>query len=513
MINQKKSGVVLSYINTVLSLCITVFLTPFILKSLGESEYGVYKMIASFASQLVIINFGIGTVVSRFVAKYNALEQKKEKENFLFMILIISVLISSLIGLVGYLLSFGIDEFFGNSLTESQIDLAKKLYLILTATTTVSVFRDMFTGIIQGNERFVPAKVIGLLRLILRVILIIILLKLGYSSLAIVTLDLVLSILVTVVEMFYSFVIVKERIKFYYWDKKEFFGCMTFSGAIILQSIVNQVNQNIDSIILGATIVENVTKIVTLYSFALVIYNSYGNITSIVSSVFMPQVTRMVVKDASSEELSDVVIRVGRYQMMMAGGVVFGFILCGQNFLHIWVGEEYVDAYYSALLLIIPTTIPLVESVAVSILDAKMKRMVRSVVLVITAIFNVISSVIFIKMFGYIGAAIGTALSIIVGHGIIMNVYYHKYIGLNVKRIFLQIFKGILPCAVISAIICTPISYFVPNTVLGFVVKVITFVVIYGVLLYFFGMNKSEKETTVGAFLKKINKVVGRLKK
>lgn len=513
MVNQKKAGVILSYINTVLSMCVNIFLTPFLVSSLGAAEYGVYKIIASFASQLVIINFGIGSLVTRFVAKYNALEQKKEKENFLFMILIISLLISGVIGVVGFSLSSGIEGLFGNSLSVSEIALAKKLYLILVATTVVSVFRDMFSGIMLGHEKFVASRVISLGRIVFRVLAIIIFLKCGFSSIAIVTIDLAIAVAITVAEMLYSFVVVKEKIKFYYWDKSEFLLSLSFSGALVLQSIVNQVNQNLPSVILGATITENVTAIVTLYSFALLIYNTYANMTGVLGSIFVPQVTKMVVKDATPKQLTDIVISVGRYQMMIAGAVVFGFILCGRNFLSIWVGEQYIDAYWPTLVLIIPVTIPLVESVAVSILDAKMKRMVRSVVLVIMAVLNVVSSVIFIKFFGYMGAAYGSALAMLLGHGLIMNLYYHKKIGLNIKRVFTEVSKGILPCAIITVLVCAPVSIFIKNTFAGFIVKVGAFVLVYGLLLYFFGFNKTEKETTVGTMLKIINKVTRRLKR
>ncbi len=513
MINQKKVGIILSYFNTVLNMCVTMFLTPFLISSLGESEYGVYKIVASFASQLVIINFGIGSLVTRFVAKFNALEQKKEKENFLFMTLIISLVISASIGMVGYSLSAGVDSLFGASLTDSEIQLAKNLYLVLVTTTVISVFRDMFSGIMLGHERFVASRLIALGRIVFRVVAIIVLLKCGFTSMSIVVTDLVIAVVITIVEMMYCFAFLKEKIKFYYWDKKEFVLCLSFAGALVLQSIVNQVNQNLASVILGATITENVTAVVTLYSFALVIYNTYGNLTSVFSGVFVPQVTKMVVKDATPKQLTDIVISVGRYQMMIAGAVIFGFILCGKNFLSIWVGEEYTDAYWPTLILIIPVTIPFIESVAIAILDAKMKRMVRSIVLVIMALFNVISSIIFIKLFGYMGAAYGSALAMLLGHGLIMNLYYHKKIGLNIKRIFLEISKGILPSAVITAVVCAPISIFVKNTLIGFIAKGSVFILIYGLLLYFFGMNKTEKDTTVGAVLKVVNKVTRRLKR
>lgn len=507
LINQKKAGVLLTYFNTALNMCVTLLFTPFLISQLGESEYGVYKIMSSFASQLAIINFGIGSLVMRYIAKYNALEEKKEKENFLFMALMISAIISLAVGAVGFSLQFAIDTMFADSLTVTEIVLAKKLYLILVATTVVSVFRDFFSGIVRGHERFAFSVGISTVRIIVRVSVIAVLILCGFSSVSIVATDFAIAVSILLFEMIYSFGLLKEKIKFHYWDKKEFLLCMSFAGALVLQSIVNQVNQNLDSVILGAAIKENTMAIVTLYSFALVIYTTYGNLTGAFSNVFVPKVTKMIFKDATPEQLTDIVIRVGRYQMMISGAIIFGFVLLGKNFLTLWVGEQYVNAYYPTLILIIPATIPLVESVAVSILDAKMKRMVRSVVLVVMVVFNIAFSLIFIKFFGYIGAAMGTAVSMIIGHGLIMNWYYSKKIGLNIKRLFFEVCKGILPCAVITSLICFLPAKYLPCGYIGFVIKGIIFVAVYCSLLYFFAMNKDEKSQTVDVFKRFIKKL------
>ena len=82
-----------------------------------------------------------------------------------------------------------------------------------------------------------------------------------------------------------------------------------------------------------------------------------------------------------------------------------GLILFGKNFIRIWAGKAYTNSYYIALLLIIPTCIPLIQSLGVSILQAKNKHKFRSVLLVCISVFNVIISVPLTKLYGGIGAA------------------------------------------------------------------------------------------------------------
>ena len=56
----------------------------------------------------------------------------------------------------------------------------------------------------------------------------------------------------------------------------------------------------------------------------------------------------------------------------------------------------------------------------------------RAIVYLFIAIANVAISIPLIKLMGPIGAALGTAISLIAGNIIFMNIYYQKRIGLDI---------------------------------------------------------------------------------
>jgi O-antigen/teichoic acid export membrane protein len=162
-----------------------------------------------------------------------------------------------------------------------------------------------------------------------------------------------------------------------------------------------------------------------------------------------------------------------------------------------------MDAWWVILMLMIPVTIPLVENAVISILDASMKRMFRSVVLVVMAVLNLMVSVVLVQWLGFWGAAVGTAASLLLGHGLLMNLYYAKVFRIEVLRMFRQIFAGILPAGLLTSLLCLPLALFLPDTVLWLVVKCGSFVLIYAILLCIFGLNTSEK-AVFGKFLRKL---------
>ena len=86
-----KAGVVLSYLLIVCNMLYGLFITPFILKYIGESAYGVYKTVSSISASLVIMDLGFSSTATRYIARYSATGEKEKKEanwkNEFFMII------------------------------------------------------------------------------------------------------------------------------------------------------------------------------------------------------------------------------------------------------------------------------------------------------------------------------------------------------------------------------------------------------------------------------------------
>lgn len=499
MNKEIKLGSIIAYINIALNLLINIFLTPFLITRLGDGEYGVYKIIQSFTAQLSIMSFGIATLVTRYVVYYNTLDQKKEKENFLFMAKIVSIILAVMIGIVGNGLFFTMDGLYEKTLSEAELATAKILFIILVVNVAITVIGDFYNGLMRAHEKFVLFNSLNTVRAILRVFSIVIFLNIGIGSIGIVATDLGITILMILITSIYCRTSLKEKAVFHYFDKQLLKSSVMFSAAIFLQAIVSQVNQNLDNIILGSMVG---TTVVTMYSCGLMLFTSFNSLVTVVGGMYGPKATKLVAEGADGEELTEFSVSPARIQLMIAGLGISGFILFGQNFISIWLGEGFEDVYGITLILIIPAVLPLVESITNNILDAKLKRMARSLILLIMCVVNIGVSIILIKAIGYIGAAFGTALSLIVGHGLIMNIYLHKKIGLNVIRMFKGIFERIVPAIIVSIVLGIPL-HLLPNSLLFFGVKALMFCVIYFYVMFYIGMNKSEKKLAYD-FLRKI---------
>lgn len=494
MKDQKKTGAVLSYFNILLSTVSNFVLIPLMIAALSDDEYSIYKVMQSFSGPLIMLNLGISTITARSIAKYRAVMDgdKKEKENTLALALLIAGVMAVLIMLISAGMCRLLPVLYGETYSPEMLEKAKQIFVIFAVTTAVRILNDTFKGCILGNERFICFYGETTFQYIARFGTLFVLLHRGTDAVAVAMVDLVICVALLVFDFLYVRLHLGERFRLYSVDKRELKSIASFSAAILLQAVVNQVNNNMDVVLLGTVVVNK--EIITMYSSALSIYAIYNSVISVFVNIYLPKATRLVMQDRTGEELTDFVIGPGRVQAVIAVGILTGFGLFGKNFISIWIGDRYQDAYSVAMMLMGPVTIPLVQNVCLSILDAKLKRLFRSATLVIMAVINVILSIILVRFMGFWGAALGTVISLLVGHGLLMNLYYHKIIGLNVPRMFREIFAGILPAGLLSGLCCVPLVLLMDNSFGAFVIKCAIFVILYVAALWLIGLNRTEKK-------------------
>ena len=81
--NERKIGIVISYVNIFLHALVGFLYVPLLLFYIGSSGYGLYQLIGSFIAYFSIMDFGLTAAVVRFYAKYKALNDIAGMENIL----------------------------------------------------------------------------------------------------------------------------------------------------------------------------------------------------------------------------------------------------------------------------------------------------------------------------------------------------------------------------------------------------------------------------------------------
>ena len=496
--NQRKVGIILSYLYIVLNSLIGIFFTPYLLSKLGNAEYGLYQLVQSISSYLVIANCGTGTAMTKFVSQFRTQEDKKREKNYVFHNMVVATLSMILIGMIGFSMLLSLSSIFPN-FTNDELLKAKVLFAILVLNIMLSTYTNTFAGYAIAHEQYVFTNGWGTARIVLRVLAIVVLLNLGCDSIAIVAVDFAINILYFLTLIYLCVIKLGMKVKFYYWDSQLLRSTFAFSFAILIQAIVNQVNQNVDKMLLGMLCT---TYEVTLYSLAMNVFIIFSQLPTALGSVFLPKITSMIYSHCSNDDLVELSARVGRIQFMIVGAVLAGFMLFGKNFMTCWVGSQIGDdvntTWLIALIIMIPSTVTASNGVCSSILDAKEKRIIGSSVLLIVAILNIILTFFLIKKMGIIGAPVATAIATVIGSIFLLNLYFILRLRINIMRMYALILKGTLPCLLLTSLICFCITRNWSYGWKSFVVEIFVFLIIYGLLMIKFGFKEEEKKEILG---------------
>lgn len=218
-------------------------------------------------------------------------------------------------------------------------------------------------------------------------------------------------------------------------------------------------------------------------------------------------------KSVDRSDLGVLFLKVSRTQMFITFLFAGGFISVGLEFMNLWLGIQKEYIYYYTLIPICLDMFALTYHCGIEVQRAMNKHRFRAFLYTGLALMNVAISVVLIKTLpsGYEvwGAFIGTAISVILGNLITLNIYNKFRIGLPIGKHFIMLMKNVFYAGVgIAAAIL--IRYFMPSTVgltARFMIQGVVFVALFLVLQLIF-----ERKTMIPLFKKVFVKAKGMLK-
>ena len=494
MKDQKKIGVLLSYVSEIIKILSSLLYTPVMLRLLGQSEYGLYHLSSSTVAYLSLLSLGFSASYIRFYSRMKARDNAEEeiaKLNGMFMTVF---LVISVIAIVcGSVMIANIELVFRNGLRPEEYSKARILMAFLVFNMALSFPNSVFSSIIFAHERFLFQRLISILYNLFTPFLTLPLLLLGYGSVGMVVISSFFAVATFLSNMTYVLFRLHQKFIFRNLNFSLLKDVWYFTFFIFINQLIDQINWNVDNVLLGRFIG---TTAVAVYGLGAQINTMYKMLSTSVSSVFVPQINRLIAAPADENEksVSLLFIRIGRVQFLILSFVLTGFIFFGRKFMVFWGGAGYDKSYYVALWLIIPVTVPLIQNLGIEIQRAKNKHQARSIVYALISVFNVALSIYLIPIFGSVGAACGTGLSLTAGNILFMNWYYDRKIGLDIPSFWkeiLKISKGLILPALFGSMI---LKYAKIERIYEMLLWIAVYSVVFWISMWLFGMNQSEKD-------------------
>ena len=489
-VNQLRAGAMLSYANLALSSIIPFIYTPIMLRMLGSAEYGLYSLSHSAIAYLSLLSFGFGSTILRYLSMYRAKgDVENERKTFGFFLLVYcGVAVLVMIG--GLIISFNIEPIFEKGLTVDELSKMRILVQLMAFSSAISFPISVFSSVTMAHEKYVFRKLMDMVATVIAPVGNLIALYMGFASVGMAVVSVIVQFMILPVNIYYCFTKLKIYPKFAIIPKEFIKEMLGFSVFVFMATLVDMLFWSTDKVLLGMFAGSTA---VAVYNIGSTFNSMVTNLSTSLSSVLTPRITAMVTTDATSDELTELFIRVGRLQYIVVALIVSGFTVFGRAFVTLWAGEEFIGAYWVAIMTMFPLCIPLIQNTGLSIVTAQNKHHFRAIVYLIIAIANVVATYFAIPKWGGIGAAVCSGISYILGQGIVMNLYYWKVTKIDIPLFWKNIGKmSVVPGIMLGIGILMKITNDINNWI-TFFLGVSLYVMIYGGLMYKLSLNDYEK--------------------
>ncbi len=490
-----RDGAILSYVSIFLNIISGLTFTPWMINELGTSTYGLYSLIISLVA-LVSTDLGLRQTTVKFLSKYKAEYQKNKESIFLNTVLRLYIVLDIFMFFVMLLIFIFMNNIFID-LTTTEIEQLKVGFCIAALFTLITFPLSPIEGVLASNERFVFIKFLDITQKVIIVVMMVFALILGFGLYALVLVNIFAKLMVKIYSYYYAKNEFSLKVDVRKINVNLYRPIFNTTGWLTLPYIAKSLTMQLMPSLI-ASLVGSVQ--VSVFAIGMIMSGYVYTFSSAISGLFLPIITKQITKGESPLILA---IKVGRVQLMILGLLCIGLILVGDKFITLWVGKEFGDSYYIALFLSLPYLITLTQEIFNTALLVIEKIKYRSIVLITEGVICLVLSYILTQKMQAKGAAIAIFLSVSFMEVFVLNVVYVLKTDFDIFHFFKACHLKLLPVLMgsffLSKIMC---SYIVHSGWISLVVQICIIVCTYITIIWFLGMNNSEKELGKSVFRK-----------
>lgn len=486
--NSIQAGAVISYTSIVVNMLISFIYTPWMIREIGMSDYGIYSLIISFLSYF-LLDFGLGSAISRFIAKYRA-DNDIEGINKMFSVTtLVFIILDIMILIVLFVVFFFLEDIF-IKLTPKELLTLKKVYVIAGFFSLCTFGLKPFDGALMAYEHFVRLKTLDLIQRLGTVILITTSLLLGGDIYILVFINGVVAFCVSICKFVYLKRTEQIKINFKLFDFPLAKGLFAFSFWIFFISLAQRLRLNIIPSILG---ISCGTTEIAIFSLGLNLEGFIYNFSYALNGLFIPKVSRMVKVDGNRNSVTKLMIKVGRVQLYIVGFIIIGLFGLGKSFIHLWIGDDFKNTYYVMVFLVAVYLVSMTQHIGTTLSYVVNEVKYNSIFAFSTSLVSIVLSFLFAPKWGAVGcaAAICIALSI---NTLLLNIFYYKKLKLDIFKFFLTCHAKLIPIIIPILLVLVMIDNSEMITSWHILILCgMIYTIIYFSAMYFIGMNDEEK--------------------
>ena len=435
-ISQKGGGIALNYSMLASNVLVKFLYTPFLLKELGASEYGLYTLVFTIVGYVSILDLGFGSALTRYIVKYKTEKSRKElldlygtATGVYLVVGIIALVVCSLIG-------FFSGAIFGDSLNTVEINKLRIMLVICGLNLLFCFPLQIATSVLVANEEFIFKNFLSLVRVLLEpVVMIVLLYAVHIKSLGVVIVITSFNIIL----YFSYYLFAKHKLGFVFaltnFKRNLIPPLLSFSFGMFMLTIYEQLQFHSGQFVLAAY---EGTVAVAIWGVSMLFVYNFRLVSTTISNVYLPSFIESVTSKSAQNGILPIIKEMTNLQFLVLSVTFLNFFLFGKEFLLLWAGEEYVDVYNISLIMITPMFLGLLLEFCYMWQIATGKLSYRIYTLFISFIFS-FCFVYLIWGINLVSFSYIVSLSYFSGQVLFVIVYIKRYVSINFLNLFLYL--------------------------------------------------------------------------
>jgi len=430
-------GIYFSYLHKVVAGACLFFITPIILKNLGQSTYGIWVVLYSVFGYFMMLDVGFNTAISKYTAEYMALDKKEVLNRIISSVFMVLIGIGFLIVLI----CIGVVPLFLRYFKVSA-DLyyeAKIAFLIMSINTALFLISGVYANTIYGLQRVDIWQKYGIVQLITNALLTIFLLYIGIGLVGISIAYLLSTLLIFILYIVFIKtsnygIVIKPSL----FDKKILKDIAPYSSRSFVLASCGRVLYYTDYIVIGFFL-GSASVAPYEITYKICFYATY--IVAPISTSVFPQFSSLFAT-GNYETLRRLYLRIVKLSLAIMMSVGIFLIAFGSAFINLWVGKENFAGTNVLWALVLMAFMHALGTPSGLLLQGIGKNVGLIYMILIDAILNLTLSIILVQKIGIFGVALGTLIAHLISTFWICPLLVCRYIKLSIRQYFVG---GVLP--------------------------------------------------------------------
>lgn len=401
---------------------------PIVVRGLGNTWYGIWVLVNQLTAYTWLFDLGVREAVVRYVSRHQARKEFEEINEIVSTAIYLYLLISALTILVVFCVVALLPHLF--KIDEAVVPIARAALFLTGLTIAINWFFNAYVGILMGLQRFDVFQKISLGMSFVGFAAIVTVVKAGYGIVALALVGLCGSLVSNAFVYWQCRKLLPEfRLLRLTRERMRFGPLLNYGKYVLLNNVGAKILYGADAIIIGIFLP---VAAITFFAIAANLINMMRNLVSSVTWVLNPLFSELE-SGNDMDAVRSILAKATKFSFLVGLPVCIVYLFMGRTFISLWMGLEYGEGSFPVLaVLAIASILGLVHFVMNSVLFGLSRHNIIAWLRVGEAALKIGLCVLFIRMWGIVGVALGTALAHVLFMGLILPLAACRSLGVSV---------------------------------------------------------------------------------